>query len=100
MYVFSNKYFFLLFSQIENLDLDGCPIADLGLDFILPGHSNIELRRGGRDMPVTIHNLHQYISLVTHWFMVEGVSRQFEAFREGKLKKIHINTSILNILFF
>ncbi|CRK99378.1 CLUMA_CG012674, isoform A [Clunio marinus] len=69
--------------KIEALDLDGCPIADLGLDFVLPGFPNIELRRGGRDIPVTIHNLHQYISLVTHWFLVEGVNRQFEAFREG-----------------
>ncbi|EJY57371.1 AAEL017357-PA, partial [Aedes aegypti] len=69
--------------KIEALDLDGCPIADLGLDFVLPGHPNIELRRGGRDTAVTIHNLHQYISLVTHWFLVEGVSRQFEALREG-----------------
>lgn len=69
--------------KIESLDLDGCPIADLGLDFVLPGHPNIELRRGGRDTAVTIHNLHQYISLVTHWFLVEGVSRQFEALREG-----------------
>jgi E3 ubiquitin-protein ligase TRIP12 len=73
------------YSQIEALDLDGCPIADLGLDFVLPGYPNVELRRGGRDIPVTIHNLHQYISLVTHWFLVEGVNRQFEAFREGKL---------------
>lgn len=63
--------------------MDGCPIADLGLDFVLPGHANIELRRGGRDIPVTIHNLHQYISLVTHWFLVEGVQKQYEAFREG-----------------
>uniref|UniRef100_A0A182YBF0 E3 ubiquitin-protein ligase n=1 Tax=Anopheles stephensi TaxID=30069 RepID=A0A182YBF0_ANOST len=69
--------------RIEALDLDGCPISDLGLDFVLPGHPNIELRRGGRDMAVTINNLHQYISLVTHWFMAEGVSRQFEALREG-----------------
>uniref|UniRef100_A0A182S9X7 E3 ubiquitin-protein ligase n=1 Tax=Anopheles maculatus TaxID=74869 RepID=A0A182S9X7_9DIPT len=69
--------------KIEALDLDGCPISDLGLDFVLPGHPNIELRRGGRDMAVTVSNLHQYISLVTHWFMAEGVSRQFEALREG-----------------
>lgn len=75
-------------NQIESLDLDGCPIADLGLDFVLPGHANIELRRGGRDIPVTIHNLHQYISLVTHWFLVEGVQKQYEAFREGKHSRI------------
>lgn len=71
------------FGQMEQLDLDGCPIADLGLDFVLPGHANIELCRGGRDTPVTVHNLHQYISLVTYWFLVEGVQKQFEALREG-----------------
>ncbi|XP_017486628.1 PREDICTED: E3 ubiquitin-protein ligase TRIP12 isoform X7 [Rhagoletis zephyria] len=69
--------------KIESLDLDGCPIADLGLDFVLPGYANIELCRGGRDTPVTIHNLHQYISLVTYWFLIEGVQKQFEALREG-----------------
>ncbi|KAJ6635983.1 E3 ubiquitin-protein ligase TRIP12 [Pseudolycoriella hygida] len=69
--------------QIESLDLDGCLIADLGLDFVLPGHANIELRRNGRDIAVNIHNLHQYISLVTHWFLVEGVQKQYESFREG-----------------
>ncbi|XP_043652506.1 E3 ubiquitin-protein ligase TRIP12 isoform X5 [Drosophila teissieri] len=69
--------------RIEQLDLDGCPIADLGLDFVLPGHANIELCRGGRDTPVTVHNLHQYISLVTYWFLIEGVQKQFEALREG-----------------
>ncbi|XP_039958082.1 uncharacterized protein LOC120773217 isoform X2 [Bactrocera tryoni] len=69
--------------KIDSLDLDGCPITDLGLDFVLPGYANIELCRGGRDTPVTIHNLHQYISLVTYWFLVEGVQKQFEALREG-----------------
>lgn len=65
---------------------DGCPIADLGLYFTLPGHANIELRRGGRDLAVTIHNLHQYVALVTQWFLVEGVQIQFESLREGKYR--------------
>ncbi|XP_055852199.1 E3 ubiquitin-protein ligase TRIP12 isoform X2 [Episyrphus balteatus] len=69
--------------KIEMLSLDGCLISDLGLDFVLPGHANIELRRGGRDIPVTIHNLHNYISLVSYWFLFEGVQKQFEALREG-----------------
>ncbi|XP_031631383.1 E3 ubiquitin-protein ligase TRIP12-like [Contarinia nasturtii] len=30
---------------IESLHYDGCPIADLGLNFTLPGHATIELRR-------------------------------------------------------
>ncbi|XP_020285612.1 E3 ubiquitin-protein ligase TRIP12 isoform X2 [Pseudomyrmex gracilis] len=68
---------------IESLELDSCPIADLGLVFELPGYENIELRKGGSEIPVTIHNLDQYIKLVVHWFLYEGVFRQMEAFREG-----------------
>lgn len=68
---------------IEALDLDTCPISDLGLVFELPGYENIELRKGGSEIPVTIHNLDQYIKLVVHWFLYEGVFRQMEAFREG-----------------
>ncbi|XP_038209135.1 E3 ubiquitin-protein ligase TRIP12 isoform X3 [Zerene cesonia] len=69
--------------MINALELDGCPIEELGLDFILPGDGCTELRRGGRDMPVTAHNLHQYIALVTHWLLYEGVIKQMEAFKEG-----------------
>ncbi|XP_013166656.1 PREDICTED: E3 ubiquitin-protein ligase TRIP12 isoform X1 [Papilio xuthus] len=68
---------------INALELDGCPIEELGLDFILPGDGCTELRRGGRDLPVTAHNLHNYIGLVTHWLLYEGVAKQMEAFKEG-----------------
>ncbi|XP_063973938.1 E3 ubiquitin-protein ligase TRIP12 isoform X1 [Diachasmimorpha longicaudata] len=68
---------------IEMLDLDNCPVADLGLVFELPGYANIELRKGGSEIPVTVHNLDLYIKLVVHWFLYEGVFRQMEAFREG-----------------
>ena len=54
-----------------------------GLDFTLPGYPNIELRKGGRDTCVTLENLSSYISLVSHWLLVEGVSMQMEALREG-----------------
>ncbi|KAI8498816.1 Ubiquitin-protein ligase [Branchiostoma belcheri] len=68
---------------LESLTLDGCRIEDLDLDFTLPGHPNIELKKGGKDIPVTIHNLEEYVKLVIHWTLIEGVSRQFESFREG-----------------
>jgi E3 ubiquitin-protein ligase TRIP12 len=68
---------------IQSLTLDGCTIEDLNLDFTLPGYPNVELKRGGRDIPTTIHNLEEYIKLVTHWMLVEGVHRQMESFREG-----------------
>ena len=53
---------------IEALDMDGCRISDLGLVFELPGYENIELRKGGSEIPVTIHNLDQYIKV--SWYSV------------------------------
>lgn len=41
--------------------MNGCSIEDLGLDFTLPGFPNIELKKGGKDVPVTIHNLDEYV---------------------------------------
>lgn len=42
------------------LELDGCPIVELGLDMTLPGNGGIELRKGGKDVYVTPHNLDEY----------------------------------------
>ncbi|CAB3366687.1 Hypothetical predicted protein [Cloeon dipterum] len=67
----------------EKLTLDGCPVADLGLDFTLPGYPNVELKKGGKDANVTIHNLDLYIKLVCHWFLNEGINKQVEALRDG-----------------
>ncbi|XP_025078831.1 E3 ubiquitin-protein ligase TRIP12-like isoform X3 [Pomacea canaliculata] len=68
---------------LDSLTLDGSSIEDLDLYFVLPGSSNIELKKGGKDIRVTLYNLSEYLQLVIHWRLVEGVSRQFEAFREG-----------------
>jgi E3 ubiquitin-protein ligase TRIP12 len=50
-------------AAIQALNLDGCPVVDLGLDFTLPGSSTVELRKGGKDQPVTISNLEQYLKV-------------------------------------
>ena len=63
--------------------LDGCSVADLALNFTLPGYPNIELRKGGSDSTVTIHNLDSYLQLVVEWLLRDGVWRQMEAFKEG-----------------
>lgn len=49
---------------IEKLDFDSCPISELGLVFKLPGYENIELKRGGSEISVNIHNLHEYIEVM------------------------------------
>lgn len=72
-----------LSSNDNSLKLHGCSIDDLNLDFTLPGYSYIELRKGGRDMSVTIDNLENYINLVCNWSLNEGVVKQMEAFKDG-----------------
>lgn len=62
---------------------NGTPIDDLALDFTLPGYPNFELRKGGKDTNVTLDNVHDYVNLLTHWTLFEGVQKQMEAFREG-----------------
>lgn len=71
-----------LSKSLEKLTLDGCSVELLGLDFTLPGY-DIELKKGGANVAVTIHNLDQYIRLVVYWTLVEGVRRQMDAFKEG-----------------
>ncbi|XP_070537941.1 E3 ubiquitin-protein ligase TRIP12-like isoform X2 [Ptychodera flava] len=68
---------------LDSLTMDGCTVEDLGLDFVLPGHPDVELKKGGKDVPVTIHNLEEYLEAIVNWTLVEGASRQCEAFREG-----------------
>lgn len=41
--------------------MNGCSVEDLGLDFTLPGFPNIELKKGGKDVAVTIYNLEEYL---------------------------------------
>lgn len=67
---------------MEKLEFDGCLVEDLGIDFVIPGH-NVDLMKNGKSTHVTIHNLHLYVKLMTHWILHEGVTRQMESLREG-----------------
>ncbi|KAF8778063.1 E3 ubiquitin-protein ligase TRIP12 like protein [Argiope bruennichi] len=69
--------------SLESITLDGCSVEDLSLDFTLPGYSRIEMKKGGKDVSVSIHNIEDYLKLLKYWTMTEGVSKQMRAFREG-----------------
>ena len=45
----------------DSLTMDGCAVEDLDLDFVLPGYANIELKKGGKDIPLTLNNLEEYL---------------------------------------
>ncbi|KAK3801055.1 hypothetical protein RRG08_013451 [Elysia crispata] len=77
---------------LSQLKMDGCSLEDIDLYYVLPGNENIELCKGGRDIQVTLDNLEEYLQLVLHWSLVEGISRQFEAFREGFESLFPLNT--------
>lgn len=63
--------------------VDGCPVEDLCLTFVLPGIQGYELCPGGADVAVTSENLRQYIDAVVDATLGSGVATQIEAFRTG-----------------
>ena len=68
---------------LDSLTIKGARLEDLMLDFTLPGYSNIELIKGGSNMPVTLDNVQNYIDRVLDVSLRQGVRKQIEAFQAG-----------------
>lgn len=68
---------------IRHIRVRGAAIEQLGLDFTLPGYPSIELVTGGKDVPVTIDNVGEYVEKVIDMTLGSGVQRQVDAFRAG-----------------
>ena len=69
-------------AAIKAIEIDGSSVADLALDFTLPG-TEIELKAGGKDETVDIHNLEEYVEAVLDWTLRRGVSTQIDEFKKG-----------------
>merc|ERR1719347_1773517 len=75
--------------MINNLDLDGCLVEDLGITFQYSpgssvfGYEVVDLKPGFGDEAVTIHNLEEYIERTLDWVFIRGVRQQLEALRQG-----------------
>jgi len=67
---------------IANLAVDGVKLEDLALDFTVPGY-DIELKEGGKDLPVEGSTIEEYIREVLDTLVGRGVQQQAQAFREG-----------------
>ncbi|KAJ3124563.1 Ubiquitin fusion degradation protein 4 [Nowakowskiella sp. JEL0407] len=70
-------------NAIENIKVRDATLDDLCLDFTLPGNPEIELIEKGPTVPVTIHNVSEYISRTVDLVVGSGVSRQIEEFKKG-----------------
>ncbi|GAA5894262.1 hypothetical protein JCM6882_007615 [Rhodosporidiobolus microsporus] len=69
-------------SAIEAIKVGDATVSDLTLDFTLPGHE-IELKEGGKDLAVDIHNVAEYVELVIDWTLQRGVEQQVLEFKKG-----------------
>ncbi|KAG0093950.1 Ubiquitin fusion degradation protein 4 [Podila epicladia] len=70
-------------SALTSIECQGAKLDDMSLDFTLPGYPEIELKAGGSDIPVTIYNVEEYISLVVDMTVGQGVEAQVAAFKSG-----------------
>ena len=61
--------------------VDGCPIEDLCLTFVLPGYPEYELKKNGGDIMVDACNVGSYISAVVDANLDSGIKTQMEHFR-------------------
>ncbi|KAK8233875.1 thyroid hormone receptor interactor 12 [Phyllosticta capitalensis] len=68
---------------VEEIQVDGARVEDLGLDFTLPGYPSVELVENGADTSVTIDNVAQYVERVIDMTLGSGVQKQVESFRAG-----------------
>lgn len=65
--------------------VDGCPIEDLCLTFVLPGYPEYELKKNGGDVTVDASNAGAYISAVVEANLESGIKPQMDSFRSALL---------------
>jgi len=75
--------------KVNSLGLDGVTVEELGMTMqyspssSLYQYSVVDLKPGGGEEAVTIHNLEEYVERTLDWVFVRGVRGQLEALRQG-----------------
>jgi len=67
----------------EILTYKNVKIEDLSITFTLPGHPEIELKRGGEESILTINNIEEYVGLLFDKLVLTGCKSYIEAFKSG-----------------
>ncbi|KAI9252921.1 hypothetical protein BDA99DRAFT_486688 [Phascolomyces articulosus] len=70
-------------AAIKSIEINGTRLEDLCLDFTLPGHPDIQLKKNGENIPVTIRNLEEYLDLLVDKMVGSGIKEQMNMFRQG-----------------
>lgn len=61
----------------------GGTIEDMCIDFVMPGHSDWELKSDGAKTTVTIDNVDEYVNLIVEEYLVKGVEGSLSHFAKG-----------------
>ena len=70
--------------EIENKVLyNNQKLSELDLYFTFPGYNEIELKKGGSDILLTMKNVEEYVNLIYDYIFYRGIDRVVNAFREG-----------------
>ena len=69
--------------EANKVTINKAAIADLSLDFTLPGYPDIELMKNGANTPVTMDNVGFYVDKIIDMTLGSGVQRQVDQFRAG-----------------
>jgi hypothetical protein len=70
--------------EMALLNLDGVPLADLGIDCSVPKHPHLSVFGAGAVPPdLTMGNLHAYVDRVAAFFLADAVARPLQAVRRG-----------------
>lgn len=71
--------------------VDGCPIEDLCLTFVLPGYPEYELKKHGGDITVDASNVGSYITAVVDANLESGIKPQMDSFRLMLLSTLFVS---------
>ncbi|KAI9024966.1 hypothetical protein CLU79DRAFT_745637 [Phycomyces nitens] len=83
IYADTTKNMMQQIKEAQNITVNNAVLKDLCLDFTLPGDPSIELKPGGSEIPVTINNVEEYVSLLKDSLVGSGVAQQLDVFRKG-----------------
>ena len=70
-------------NKLSSLTVGGATLADLSLDFTVPGHG-MELKAGGAEIDVDDSNLEEYLNLVLDMTLGSGIAKQIKSLQDGK----------------
>ena len=68
---------------VANLGCSGCSFEDLCVTFNIPGFPDMELKKGGSDVLLTIDNVEEYLQLLVWFVLYKGPQKFLGKVRNG-----------------